>query len=429
MGLDAAEARRVVDSRWDAPELACFPRRIKPVSCAEEDKEKTETRVVVELTQEPEESPFGAKQAKSLPTPPPEVPREGPNDFERSRFGQSSASKSRARNRSLLPKHEHGARSRERSEDKITKDLTSLFEDTVISHRPDTQKLREQERKQKVREEEAKAKADLARKNRRILRQDPVLPLVAPLTPAWEQRVAALGRVGRLDTVVTALSKTPLAGKDFSTLLGRTAWLNDEIINAYLEWIVEAANTAAKAEAKEHGEPDTLVPKFIAQNSFFHNTLKDKGPQATTRLMKRQKAPGTEFLKVDSMLVPICNGNHWTIGVVRPIAKTIEYFDSMGNPANRTAFGRLIRIWLEHQLGASYKAEEWTVPETDCAYQSNGWDCGVFVCTNALCIAHGIHTTCYQERDMIQQRKNIAAILLNRGFVNDFEWTQAGLLA
>jgi sentrin-specific protease 1 len=226
--------------------------------------------------------------------------------------------------------------------------------------------------------------------------------------------------------ITTGIAGTPLRRKDFETLLGSRAWLNDEIINAYLEWVVAAANLAAVAEAEVNGDPQSTVPKFIAQNSFFYENLSSKGPNSTERLMKRKKAPGSSFMEVDSMFIPICRSSHWTVGVVRPISKTIEYFDSMGG--RNPQFIALMRGWLKFQLGSLYKEDEWTVDHTKCAHQSNGWDCGVFVCTNTFCVALGLDPSCYHERDMVQQRKNIAAILINRGFIGDFAWGSAGLL-
>jgi sentrin-specific protease 1 len=96
-----------------------------------------------------------------------------------------------------------------------------------------------------------------------------------------------------------------------------------------------------------------------------------------------------------------------------------------GSP--QTFFG-LMRNWLKFQLGDAFIEEEWSTPRTACAHQSNGYDCGVFVCTNAFCVAFGLHTSCYKESDMAQQRRNIAAVLINRGFTGDFAWTETGLL-
>jgi sentrin-specific protease 1 len=131
------------------------------------------------------------------------------------------------------------------------------------------------------------------------------------------------------------------------------------------------------------------------------------------------------LLEVDSVFVPICKGAHWTVGAVRPVAKTIEYFDSMGG--NGQQFTDLMRKWLAFQLGDAYIEEEWKVPRTACARQTNGYDCGVFVCTNAFCIALGLDTSCYAENDMTQQRRNIAAVLINRGFTGDFDFARGDL--
>lgn len=282
------------------------------------------------------------------------------------------------------------------------------------------------EKQAKEREATERAAALRAAKERRLSRRNPLRPLVQPLSNRWEERVhAAQYEPSHTRVLVKAIKGTELRHKDFQTLLGNRSWLNDEIINAYLEWIEDAANNAVIAEAEASGEPPSDVPKFIAHNSFFYETLINKGPGQTERLMKRKKAPGKSFMQVDTMFVPICKNSHWTVGVVRPIAKTIEYFDSMGGSSQ--TFVQLMRRWLKIQLGDAYVEDEWKVPRTSCAVQNNGYDCGVFVCTNSFCVAFGLDTSCYTEPDMTQQRKNIAAVLLNRGFIGDFAWGMSGL--
>lgn len=285
-------------------------------------------------------------------------------------------------------------------------------------------KLALEKKERNRREKDAKRKAA---KERRLHRQKPLKALVSPLESKWEDVVADAQYTKDFNKVLAKTQEgTELRLKDFTTLLGRRAWLNDEIINAYIEWVVIAANKVAAAESVELEEATTTVPKFIAHNSFFYENIKKKGPASTERLMKRKKAPTTSLLQVDTVFIPICQGSHWTIGIVRPIAKTIEYFDSMGgDPAT---FTRHMREWLKHQLGKAYVDSEWTEPRTACAYQTNGYDCGVFVCTNAFCVAFGLDTSCYAERDMIQQRRNIAAVLINKGFEGDFAWEKGGLV-
>lgn len=291
---------------------------------------------------------------------------------------------------------------------------------------PLTISTRAQEKHKKEREaQELKEKQEKIRiaKERRLTRQDPSNRLVHALDDKWEDIVCeALDRARKNGNLPITQSQggTPLHYKDFGTLLGRNSWLNDEIINTYIEWVVEAANEFAKEEAKDFGEPVGKVPKFIAHNSFFYENLDKKGPSSTQRLMGRKKAPGVSLLQVDTVFVPICRGSHWTVGVVRPMARTIEYFDSLqGSPKT---FIKLMRGWLKFQLGADYKEDEWKTPNTGCTRQMNGYDCGVFVCTNALCVALGINTDCYNGTDMTTMRRNIAALLINKGFQGDFAW-------
>ncbi|RDL37353.1 uncharacterized protein BP5553_04786 [Venustampulla echinocandica] len=278
-------------------------------------------------------------------------------------------------------------------------------------------------KERKIKEREA---AIQAAKDRRLKRRSPLRALIRPMNSEWENRVnQAAYMQDPYRVITTSIGGTELRTKDFATLLGNRAWLNDEIINSYIEWIVDAANKDAVAEAMARGEPPSTVPKFIAHNSFFYQNLIKKGPSSTANLMKRKKAPGAALLEVDSVFVPICKGNHWTIGVVRPVAKTIEYFDSMGGDPR--PFVNLMRDWLKFQLGNAYDEESWKKPRTACARQNNGYDCGVFVCTNAYCVAMGLDTSCYYETDMLQQRRNIAAVLMNKGFVKDFAWDTGSL--
>ncbi len=279
----------------------------------------------------------------------------------------------------------------------------------------------------KERERQAIEAARQAARERRLRRQFPLAPLIQQLQPKWDDVVNQIIYSRDPQRVLTkSLEGTELRLKDFNTLLGNGAWLNDEIINTYIEWVVTAANKAADAEAKTSGDPVTTVPKFLAHNSFFYNNLSAKGPSTVERLMKRKKVPGASLLEVDTVFIPVNKGNHWTIGIVRGEARTIEYLDSMGGRGEDVI--RHLHGWVKHQLGTKYDEKEWSIPRTACAYQSNGYDCGVFVCTNAFCVAMGLDTSCYHERDLIQQRKNIAAVLINRGFVGDFMWNSGGML-
>ncbi|KAL2068886.1 hypothetical protein VTL71DRAFT_15224 [Oculimacula yallundae] len=304
------------------------------------------------------------------------------------------------------------------------KDLVESFfndEEDVHVLQTSTRKKIQLEVLREERQKREQAEKRQAAKQRRLIRHVPLKPLIQALDVQWDDRVTEILYSRNLDQELTkSFEGTELRVKDFRTLLGQRAWLNDEVINAYIEWITIAANKAAVSEAKAVGETVSTVPKFLAHNTFFWNILTKKGPAGTERLMKRKGVVGTALLGVDTVFIPINKGAHWTIALVRPIARTIEYLDSMGGQGP-DVIPALVN-WVKHLLGSKFNASEWKFPRTACAYQSNGYDCGVFVCTNALCAAIGIHPDCYDQRDLIQQRKNIAAVLLNKGFEGDFRW-------
>lgn len=412
---DDNEARRVIDDHWDPPELPFAVPRTKSAVYPTPPPE-------LQTGEEPEEQ-----------TPPRRRHSDDSQDTLRTPISSFSSSDRYPLHRTLQsnfsrPRSPLTPESKGNDLEGRLQGLLLDEEDTRDPYwRPSATKAIERRRKQEEAERRKQERLARERKERRLKRQNPLKPLIEPLDSVWEQKVLQMQSIRDASVqITTGLEGTPLARKDFETLLAPRAWLNDEIINAYLEWVVAAANLTAAKEAERYGEPKSLTPKFIAQNSFFYEKLAKDGPKSLERLMKRKKAPGASFMEVDSMFIPICRGSHWTMGVVRPVAKTIEYFDSMGG-ANRI-FVDLVRSWLKFQLGKLYKEEEWTVPNTGCAHQSNSWDCGVFVCTNTFCVATGLDTACYHERDMKQQRRNIAAILMNRGFVGDFDWGKAGLL-
>lgn len=280
-----------------------------------------------------------------------------------------------------------------------------------------TRKQREAERAAKKAEEEAaaaKAKAEAEEEERkaRSSRRLPKQKLVQPLSDEWESKINAAMRKGEHVPLTTTVSGTELKRRDFMTVLGEREWLNDEIINAYLEWIVEYANEKAGKNGRN------AIPKVVAQNSFFYKNIATKGPSSVSRWMKKKRAEGKKLLEVDTVLIPVNNASHWTIIVVSPKDRTIEYLDSFAG--SNKVFIKNTMAWLAAELGSGWKEEEWRVLDTRSTEQHNGYDCGVFTITNAECVTGGIVTDSYDWSDMAAQRRRIAGVLLNRGFGGDF---------
>jgi Ulp1 family protease len=138
------------------------------------------------------------------------------------------------------------------------------------------------------------------------------------------------------------------------------------------------------------------------------------------RLFQRQwNMTSQNFDKVDTVLIPVNSGNHWTLLVIRPSRKSLCYIDSYNGASQRHL--DQARDWLRVFLGDRYVAEQWRTEHVPAPRQHNAWDCGMFVITNAMCLALGLDPMCYDEAKMPTQRRRVAAMLLNGGFFGEFD--------
>lgn len=234
---------------------------------------------------------------------------------------------------------------------------------------------------------------------------------VRPLSREWTQKISRALQSNRV--VAKSLAGDDLTSKDIVTCVRPLDWLNDEIINSYLAVLVQylresAGNTGA-------GES----PRFHAFNTFFYSTLRQKGYDGVRRWAKRAKINGEGLLGVDMVFVPVHESSHWTLMVLRPAERTIEYFDSLGSRGKRQM--NTIKGWLQGELGKSYVEDEWTNLPSVSSMQDNGSDCGVFLLTNAKAVALNIEPTAFGARDTEMLRKKIIAEIMNGGLHGEFD--------
>lgn len=279
-------------------------------------------------------------------------------------------------------------------------------------------RLAKEEVEEKAREEAAAEEE--RRKN--SVRRVPKERVIQPLNATWEAKVQqALNTPNMRDVLVNLSSGATLTRKDLGTLKvvrGRDpahGWLNDEIIAACLQHVVDYG-----LRISNHKAGDT--PKYHAFNTFFYKNLRDKGAQSVKRWAGKAKIGKDDLLKAERVFIPVHQGAHWTLLVVSPFARTIEYFDSMGGQAAPYILNA--KKWLAEELGKTWKEEEWTVLTGDYGagpMQENGSDCGVFTCTTARMVVLGVDPMSYGGNDMAVQRSRMVAELLNGGLVGDFE--------
>ncbi|KAH8897829.1 hypothetical protein GQ53DRAFT_818091 [Thozetella sp. PMI_491] len=279
--------------------------------------------------------------------------------------------------------------------------------------RLERERLEELERERLRREEEER----LARKAEelekwRVLRQ-PRNVIVTALDDEWDAKVDEISTKDYHTVQAQSLDGTGLTRRDFEMLLHPQGWLNDNSIIGGVLAVAEYVNRVAGAPKDS--------PKCAAFNSYFYPRILSHGPASLDRLMKRAKVSAENFLSIDTILVPICRGNHWTLAVVRPTCRTITHIDSMrGGGGDETVVNNL-RDWVSATLADQFVEADWDAARYECPLQTNGWDCGVFTITNAVCLALGVKPiAAYGAEQLTLQRRRLAAVLLNGGFSGNF---------
>ncbi|KAK4133043.1 hypothetical protein BT67DRAFT_424646 [Trichocladium antarcticum] len=271
--------------------------------------------------------------------------------------------------------------------------------------RKEEEHRREQEVRRKKEAEEFAALTGL---------RSPIRPLITPLSGDWDLKVTHAARANPAVELVKTLEGQPLTRRDFEEkLLPPTAWLNDNVIIGSILHIASYINSAKGATDQE--------PKCAAFTSYFWPRLLSHGPSGCGRLLRRAGVRKNNFLGIDTILIPICSQSHWTLAVIRPGRRTVAHIDSMragsGTGHVKDKLLELVRFILEDQFVDS----EWGAVDYEAPLQTNGWDCGVFTITNAMCLALELNPkNAYTERQLTAQRRRVAAMLLNEGFKGEF---------
>ncbi|XP_023695921.2 uncharacterized protein senp2 isoform X1 [Paramormyrops kingsleyae] len=200
--------------------------------------------------------------------------------------------------------------------------------------------------------------------------------------------------------VLSSAFKLRITQRDLATLQ-EGSWLNDEIINFYMNLLMCR---------NEQGN----CRKVYAFSTFFFQKLHGGGHAAVHRWTK-----AVDLFQYEVIIVPLHLGVHWSLAVMDLKARSVKYYDSMGQRHDDIC--NLLLLYLKEEyktrknkdldvprwVVASLKAKE--IPQ-----QNNGSDCGVFACKYADYIAQGRPLTFTQSHMPYFRRKMIWEILNKR---------------
>nr|XP_044999446.1 sentrin-specific protease 2-like [Jaculus jaculus] len=211
-----------------------------------------------------------------------------------------------------------------------------------------------------------------------------------------EEVRSALGP-GPEDEVLSTAFKLRITRADIRTLTSQQ-WLNDEVINFYMNLLVE--------RNKKQG-----YAALHAFNTFFYPKLKYGGYWAVKRWTER-----VNLFEKELLLVPIHRRIHWSLVVIDLRRKSLTYLDSMGQNGNRIC--QILFQYLQEESKTKRNIDlnplEWSLysmgPE-EIPQQLNGSDCGIFTCKYADYISRDQPITFSQQQMPLFRKEMVWEIL------------------
>lgn len=201
-----------------------------------------------------------------------------------------------------------------------------------------------------------------------------LLPRPKHITPSEKTRISlAYKTKGVVDTP----HERKLCGGDIDTFnpKGETGgWLNDEVIMCYLRMVEKIA----------------VRNVMVADTFFYSGKLLVGGVYNYEGVVRWTMKRGVNVFDYDVIVVPLHHAVHWSLAVIYTREKVIRTYDSMEDAyeeEDKRALRTLKRyVHDEHKRyygrGVDYELRRVRrIPQ-----QSNGRDCGVFMCQYARCI-------------------------------------------
>ena len=190
----------------------------------------------------------------------------------------------------------------------------------------------------------------------------------------------------------------PITRKDLDTLRGLN-WLNDEIINFYLQMIM--------ARSKETDN----WPKCYAMNTFFLGKLKNQGYSMVKRWTRK-----VDIFSYDKIFIPVHLDVHWCLSVIDLKKKGVYFYDSMGSDKDDILKVLLKYLEQEHmdKKKAPFDTSDFTRENVkDIPRQMNGSDCGMFTLKYAEYLSRNASITFTQEDMPYFRRRMVYEIVKN----------------
>ena len=219
--------------------------------------------------------------------------------------------------------------------------------------------------------------------------------------------------------------------KDIRTLTPGQ-WLNDQVINYWMQLLNERSKTSKGK-----------LPKVHCFNTFFYSSLSKSGYGGVKRWAKKAKV---DIAACDLVIFPVHLSVHWCLAAINKRRKRFEYWDSLGG-WNAQVFDKMREYYRGEVPAFEQEKDEWhdffaaedyhpgdaggsarlstnghanghvngnkkDKRRSEAPMQANGYDCGMFACRTAECVARQVDPD-FSQADIDDMRLRLAASIID----------------
>ncbi|TIA90330.1 hypothetical protein E3P99_01616 [Wallemia hederae] len=208
-------------------------------------------------------------------------------------------------------------------------------------------------------------------------------------TELSDDEQAEYKKIMTLSGKISKCGRQTMMSTDLKTLLPGK-WLNDEVINYYVEILRQRKDLEMEEWEKEGKKGDKPLDVYI-HGTFLFSTLESTGYDKA-KLGKWVKK--VDLFAKDLVVIPINRGqSHWICAAINMRKKRFEMYDSMGG-GTKYVYKKLREyISREHETkkGKPFDFTGWEdFWSENTPAQNNGFDCGVFTCCFMDALSKGL---------------------------------------
>ena len=150
-------------------------------------------------------------------------------------------------------------------------------------------------------------------------------------------------------------------------------------------------------------------------STFFYKKLVVNDCSSVRSWMEK-----VDLFSRDMFLIPVHTEKHWSVACIDLRGRSIRYYDSMHRRNNECLekLRKLVEMEAKERMDQHMNFAQWTIKNAgDCPMQTNGFDCGVFVCIMAEHLSRDEQMQ-FIQHDMQRYRRQLMHEILNKELYN-----------